>query len=49
MNVLGFRKVSFFRRRVFYNCAPSYERGTKSVKCRGVYLNKEQSGSYVIR
>ena len=34
------RKVSFFRKRVFYNSAPSYKRETKSVKCRGVYLNE---------
>ena len=34
------RKVSFFRKRVFYSSAPSYKRETKSVKCRGVNLNR---------
>ena len=30
--------MSFFRKRVFYNNAPSYKRETRSVKCRGAYL-----------
>ena len=34
------RKVSFFRKRVFYNSAASSKRETKSVKCHGVYLNR---------
>ena len=34
------RKVSFFRKRVFYNNTPSYKHETKSVKCRCVYLNR---------
>ena len=38
-NIWVVRKVSFFRKRVLYNNAPSYERETKSVKCHGVYLN----------
>ena len=32
--------MPFFRKRVFYNSAPSYKRETKSMKCRGVYLNR---------
>ena len=34
------REVFFFRKRVFCNGAPSYKRETKSVKCRGVYVNR---------
>ena len=41
--------MSFFRKRVFYNNAPSQKRESKSVKCRGVYLRTEQNGWYVIR
>ena len=39
-SLLHVRKVSLFRKHVFYNSAPSYKRETKSVKCRGVYLKR---------
>ena len=34
------RKVSFFRKRVFYKKEPLYKREAKSVKCRGIYLDR---------
>ena len=32
--------MSFFHKRVFCNNEPSYKRETKSVKCRGVHINR---------
>ena len=32
----------FFRKLIFYNSAHLYKRETKSVKCRGVYLNRRK-------
>ena len=40
--ILGCPESVFHSQTCFYNNASSYKRGTKSVKYRGVYLNRRK-------